>query len=250
MKYALFFDIDGTIATYDQPISSKLKERILQLKNMGHAIFLCTGRGYSDIPNNILDIGFHGYICSIGAYIRTKEQVIRQIPFPETYIHEIHRLLTESHISAYFESDSNIYQAPQAYQLEHEFPYYQNAADFNHFYTIAYHMIPGQSLDLLLPYLNQIKARAIPQTDNCGDIVMPGCDKAIGMQYLLRHLHMEHYKTIVFGDSLNDLEMFVDADYAVAMGQGPFALKKHADMVTASFQEDGVLLALNRLFPA
>lgn len=248
MNYALFFDIDGTIATYNQPISSKLRERILQIKNMGHAIFLSTGRSYSDIPEDILSIGFDGYICSIGAYIRTKDQVIRHIPFPETYIHEIHNLLNKSHISAYFESENRIYQAPQAYSLKHEFPLYKNISDFGHFYTIAYHMLPGQSLNLLLPYLNQIQARIIPQTDTHGDIVMPGCDKGIGMQYLLRHLHMEHYKTIAFGDSLNDLEMFAAAGYAVAMGHGPAALKQQADMVTASFNEDGVLLALNTLF--
>lgn len=248
-KYALFFDIDGTIATYAQPISKKLKERILHIKHMGHSIFLCTGRSYSDIPDNILDIGFHGHICSIGAYIRANDRIIHQNPFPAAYIDEIHHLLEKSQISAYFESDCNIYRAEYAYPLKHEFPQYQDAVDFSHFYTIAYHMMPGQTLNLLLPYLNQIQARAIPQTDTYGDIVMPGCDKALGMKRLLKHLHMEDYKTIVFGDSLNDLEMFLAADYAVAMGHAPDALKEKADMVTGSFQKDGVLEALNSLFP-
>lgn len=48
---------------------------------------------------------------------------------------------------------------------------------------------------------------------------------------------------VVFGDDYNDLDMFDDTFYKVAMGNGCDALKAKADYVAAANVEDGIYKA-------
>ena len=48
---------------------------------------------------------------------------------------------------------------------------------------------------------------------------------------------------MVFGDDYNDLDMFDDTFYKVAMGNGCDALKAKADYVAAAHVEDGIYKA-------
>ncbi len=50
----------------------------------------------------------------------------------------------------------------------------------------------------------------------------------------------------VFGDQFNDVPMFDRAGFSVAMGQAPDAVKAKADEVSASNDEDGVAVAIDR----
>lgn len=48
---------------------------------------------------------------------------------------------------------------------------------------------------------------------------------------------------VVFGDDYNDLDMFDDAFYKIAMGNGCDALKERADYVTETNVNDGIYQA-------
>lgn len=246
-NYVFFFDIDSTIATYEQPISEPLKEMILYAKKLRHKVFICTGRGYSDIPSDIMALGFDGHICSTGAYIRIRDQVIHSVPFPNSCIQSIYQLLRTHGISAYFESDRQIYRAESLEPLAHSVPDFLEAPADAKVYSVAYHLADGQDTSPLLPYLSSIGARAIPQSEHSGDIIMPGCNKAAGMRIILSFLHLEDFYTIAIGDSPNDIEMLKAADLGIAMGHAPEELKKHADMITGTFEEDGACMALKKL---
>jgi len=52
---------------------------------------------------------------------------------------------------------------------------------------------------------------------------------------------------IVFGDSMNDIKMFANADYSVCMGQAKEEVKQKADYVTSSLEEDGIYHACEAL---
>ena len=55
---------------------------------------------------------------------------------------------------------------------------------------------------------------------------------------------MEYY---AFGDGFNDLEMFAEVDYSIAMGNGCDLLKERATYVTDSIHENGIYNALKNL---
>jgi HAD superfamily hydrolase (TIGR01484 family) len=75
-----------------------------------------------------------------------------------------------------------------------------------------------------------------------------GLTKATGLSLAARRLGVPAAETIAFGDMPNDIPMFAWAGYGVAMANGHPELKAVADEVTASHDEDGIALVLDRLF--
>lgn len=77
-----------------------------------------------------------------------------------------------------------------------------------------------------------------------------GLTKATGLAIAARRLGVTAAETLAFGDMPNDIPMFAWAARGVAMANAHDELKAVADEVTASNDEDGVAVVLERLFPA
>lgn len=74
----------------------------------------------------------------------------------------------------------------------------------------------------------------------------PGVTKGKGLTALAGHLGLERGQLMACGDSGNDLAMLRAAGLGVAMGNAEPAVKQAAVWVTASNDEDGVALAVER----
>ncbi len=53
-------------------------------------------------------------------------------------------------------------------------------------------------------------------------------------------------ETITMGDDRNDMDMLQEAGFGIAMGNAHKSIQEIADYVTASNEEDGVALALEK----
>jgi len=71
-----------------------------------------------------------------------------------------------------------------------------------------------------------------------------GVTKGTALTYMLDHLGIAPEATICFGDNCNDLDLIQRAGIGVAMRHAPEALRRHADYVTGTNDEDGVGHAL------
>ena len=76
------------------------------------------------------------------------------------------------------------------------------------------------------------------------DITANGADKGKGILAMARHEGFDVSRTMAFGDGGNDTSMILQAGIGVAMGNAIDALKHHADYVTTSVDDDGILNAL------
>lgn len=74
-----------------------------------------------------------------------------------------------------------------------------------------------------------------------------GLTKATGLSLAARRLGMTSADAIAFGDMPNDVPMFGWAAHGVAMANAHDTLKAVADEVTASNDDDGIALVLERL---
>ncbi|MHC5905142.1 HAD family hydrolase [Streptomyces sp. S6] len=74
-----------------------------------------------------------------------------------------------------------------------------------------------------------------------------GLSKATGLSLAARRLRLKSTDTIAFGDMPNDLPMFAWSARGVAMANAHAELKAVADEVTASNEEDGIAVVLERL---
>lgn len=78
------------------------------------------------------------------------------------------------------------------------------------------------------------------------DISAPGVSKGNGLVQLARIMDIPMEKTCAFGDFENDLSMFREAGFAVAMANGSPEVKAAAHLVTLSNDQDGVAFALEK----
>ena len=76
------------------------------------------------------------------------------------------------------------------------------------------------------------------------DITAQGADKGKGILAIAAHEGLDPRYTIAFGDGGNDTSMILQAGIGIAMGNAIPDLKRQADYVTSSVDEDGILGAL------
>ena len=79
------------------------------------------------------------------------------------------------------------------------------------------------------------------------DVLPREGSKARGVEEVCAHLGIARERVMVFGDGLNDVEMFRHAGFAVAMGNARAELKAIADYVTREVGDDGIWHALHTL---
>ena len=75
-------------------------------------------------------------------------------------------------------------------------------------------------------------------------------NKATALHHLLLHWDRTFADVIAIGDDVNDVELVAQAGIGIAMANGVPDLLAVADWVTASNEEDGVALAIDRLLAA
>ena len=78
------------------------------------------------------------------------------------------------------------------------------------------------------------------------DVITAGNSKATGIRALIHTLNTDSIITYAFGDGANDLEMFQEVDYAIAMGNAIPLLKEKADYVSAGHDKGGVIQGLKQ----
>lgn len=79
------------------------------------------------------------------------------------------------------------------------------------------------------------------------DLIVPGCHKASGLKRLVKRWGISPEQCAAFGDGGNDIEMLKYCGHSYAMANAPENVKQAAKQVCPSNEEDGVLVALERL---
>ncbi len=108
----------------------------------------------------------------------------------------------------------------------------------------------GAVLDAVRGELEQVVApypiRVFKSQTDYLEIVHDAVGKAKGVAGAAQLLGVDQKQVLTIGDAENDLDMLEWAGMGVAMGQAPDVVKQAADAVTASVDEDGAALALER----
>lgn len=81
------------------------------------------------------------------------------------------------------------------------------------------------------------------------EVIPRAVNKGQGLRAACAAIGIDPGQAIAFGDSQNDIEMLKAAGVGVAMGNAEAAVKAAADQVTASNNQNGIAVALERLMP-
>ncbi|MFS4465305.1 Cof-type HAD-IIB family hydrolase [Staphylococcus haemolyticus] len=83
--------------------------------------------------------------------------------------------------------------------------------------------------------------------ENWIDITHKDVDKGKTIRFLQQLLNISSEQTIVFGDGLNDIPLFENARFKVAMDNAYPELKRKANLISIDNDRDGVIETLNTL---
>ena len=259
-KKLVFLDIDGTLLLNGGPVSGKVAQALKQAYDNGHFLCICTGRAYSEVPEEMKR--FDGVISAAGACVMWKDKILQAEYFAEEEKEFVTGLLEEAGATYIMEGFGNLYMKRDI--RERFFRELESARDeermlLGFFYkTIPFDSVQEAERVHKCSYFyaekdsfwfrERLRARDMSVTSfsqaetrgNSGEITKTAFTKGTAVHYLSDHLGVPVKDTIAIGDSENDLEMLKAAGVGIAMGNASDYVKETADDVTKPVTEDGV----------
>lgn len=253
-KYALFFDIDGTLVsfqTHEIPPSTILA--LTQAKANGHKVFIATGRPPIIITNlGAIEHLIDGYVTTNGALCFVGNDVVscKSIPQEEARLVVKDAQEKQYGVIVIGEKDVAIFD-PKG---EVDYIFGQQLAVKNLHLAKAVEEVIDQRILQLTPFFDKDYERELmSRLPGCTsgrwhpaftDITAKGADKGEGLLAMASHQGLNPQQTMAFGDGGNDSSMVRGAGIGVAMGNAIDELKEIADYVTTSVDDDGIRNAL------
>lgn len=276
-KY-IFLDVDGTLFDPElRRIPDSAMEAITKAKENGHKIFICTGRSYSEVSEfRNMAFELEGFICSSGAVVEINKSIVYENFISGEDIEYIIELVESKSAGYILEGSECLFLDPISYS--HFAGYFEK--DFGNdkdiiykkmnerkFYTIAEYDKRKHNVCKVSVYAEKTDAAetvkeiraGLPEKFNLVEVVtydneehifaeinMRGISKATGLDIVLNHFKADVTDTISYGDSMNDMEMLQHSHIGVCMGNGVEELKKVADDITASYDQNGIYLSFKK----
>ena len=247
----IFFDIDDTLRNSKTGfIPSTIPTVFQQLRDRGILTGIATGRGIFGVVPEIKALKPDFFVTLNGAYIEDKKGSV-------LYSHKIARDKVEeyiawtkevgidyglvgSHEAKLSRRTEMISQAidPIYPDLEVDPDFYQKE-DIYQMWTFE-----DQGDDLTLPESLASTLRMVRWHEHSSDVVSISGSKATGVAKVVDQLGLKPENVMVFGDGLNDSELFDYAGISVAMGISHDNIKEKADYITKTLEENGIFDAI------
>lgn len=270
MKYKLLvLDVDGTLLNDEREISKRTLAALLKVQQMGVRIVLASGRPtYGLMPlAKTLELGnYGGFILSYNGcqIIRAQNGEIlferrinpEMLPYLEKkarkngfaiFTYHDDTLITDSPDNEYIKNEALLNNLKIIKEDE-----FSTAIDF----APCKCMLVSDKEEALIGLEQHWEKRLAGTLDAFRsepyflEVVPCGVDKANTLGALLEHLGVTREEVIAIGDGVCDVTMLQLAGMGVAMGHSQDSVKVCADYVTASNEEDGVALAVEKLILA
>lgn len=270
-KKVVFLDIDGTLteAGSNEPPASALWA-IERAREEGHLVFLCSGRNYGML-SSLLKYDFDGVVASAGGYIVCQGKVIYDCPMTEVQrqtalevirAHGIYRTV-ECRDGSYTDAEFKEFLRTHAAEGSNsELLRWREQIEksLNILPMEQYGGEPVYKIVVMSPTREQIEAAGrelLPDFWFCvqdenrggfvnGELMNKSFDKGQGVERVCEYLGMSTSDSIAIGDSMNDREMLEMAGLGICMANGSEEMKRLADDVCPSVQENGIREAFLR----
>lgn len=259
-KGVVFFDVDGTLIDVSKGIKNpteKTKESIKKLNEFGYLTILATGRPMSLLGEELMNLGFSGYIASNGSYAEIENEIIFDSPINNDDLMEIILYFNENKVDYILEGQKenyvydfkseNLLELIKKVDLEkHCFvdKWEANSVRTNKIIVVSrdeevYKTIKEN-------YSNKYAFMTHPTGDTF-EIYMKKYTKGYGIEQLINKLGISQENTYAFGDGENDIEMFQTVKHGIAMEGYHGKLKDHAYDFTTDVENEGIYEGLKKL---
>lgn len=271
---AIVLDIDGTLINKEKVILNKTKNIIKKAQKIGIKIILASGRPTSGIIQYAKELELeknNGYIVSYnGAKVVSTED--NKVHLNETLdkklTYSILKHLENYNVITFIDNDEylfvkdvyknninihgknfNIIKSEKEdnqlkiCELDNLYDY---TGELNKILVAGdTEFLQNNILDIIKPFKAQINAEF--SEDYLLEISKKNIHKAKGLQVALEELNILRKDIITFGDGENDISMLDYSGVSVAMENANSKVKKYADFITTSNEEDGIAETIKQI---
>ena len=254
MIKALFFDIDGTLVSFNtHKVAQSTIEGLNIAKERGIKIFISTGRPLSFI-NNLEDIEhlIDGYITTNGSYNFMGKSVISMHSIPKEEVLTLVDYLNKHEYPAILVGTDNTAVINHKPIVDRIVIDTLNITNID--FSITAKTVLQQDILQITPFITQEQQDIImPQIPHCAserwhpefiDTVNKQASKGKALSDIVAYNDLLISETMAFGDGGNDISMLLKAGVGVAMGNANDNVKAMANYVTSSADDDGIYKAL------
>lgn len=254
MIKALFFDIDGTLVSFDSHrIPSSAVDAIATAKSKGVEIYIATGRPRAIIDNlGPVEPYIDGYITTNGAYCFIGDTEVSCSAIAPDDVAAVLRAADRGNFSCMVVGERSFAMHNPTPEAEYIFGELLNVADIGADVPVG--SVLDQRILQLTPIVDEDGERQLLQSlgavEACrwhpafADLTARGVSKAKGLAEIARARGFSPADTMAFGDGGNDMAIIRAAGTGVAMGNANECLKAVADYVTDSVDNSGIAKAL------
>ncbi len=266
----MFIDIDGTLADSKGQISEENIAAIKEIEKEDFEIVFCSGR-YNGFLMEILKKRHCGRyaISSNGSliYDYDKETILysKQIPFD--LLKNLYEYCNKMGLSIIFNGLQKRYgnKIDRYENKRNHFTDVHRLEDISDIRNelITQVVIGSPSYDQMLEVGRYLRKRSDVEIVNLSttlkeknkasksgyfyDVALKGTNKGEAIKRFIELMHTSKDNCIAIGDHVNDLGMFEEVGYCIAMDNALQDLKDKADFVTKSNDENGVAHAIKHL---
>lgn len=266
------FDLDGTLLSSKQKISNSTKEGLKLIKNRGDLPIFVTGRHPLTVEKYIKEVDIDWFIGLNGgliynfkekklyhetfmnfedakalAYYAKKTNIGFSLYTPNEII-----VFNINHVSQEMKKFINYAYKSINHKILHQWESFSEEEWENYFkktYKIIM-MTLSKNVDNLHHHLkNSFKDNLNIYLGGLGTIE---CNPSIVNKWngikKFKASNPQIKKIIAFGDGHNDHEMIQNSDFGIAMGQGVDPLKKIANFITNTNDDDGILKGIKKIY--
>ncbi len=258
-------DMDGTLLNKNHVVSEENKKALKRATELGVNIAISTGRIFASakIYANVTGIKAP-LICSNGAYVREKDsdEILFKSVLNEEVLNSIYNIIKKHNLLAYFDTPYGIIsdtKIPEndSHRIMNELVNNEDKIKFYEFsdFKEAFNLYKNDILKAIIietknsSKIDEIKGEVeslkedidiVHSWNGAIEVMAKGTSKGEAVKLIAKRLNIKKEEIMCIGDSENDLSMLKEAGFAVVMGNAEDSVKKYADYVTDTNENNGV----------
>lgn len=268
MIKAIFIDIDGTLLNSKREITTNTKETIKECIRKGIKVVLASGRSRTITREYQELAGTSPYIISSNGadvYDIEKDLEIYSTSLNKDAVNKIFDFSQKNNYKINFNYNFELVMNKMFYPDEKD-----NVKTEEEIHNIIEKekivqcVVANKDIEKMIEFKQYLKDNLVgvkieneskrlkdinlkPSNHYYCDITSLGAAKGSAIKKLCQYLHIEKNEIVVIGDGENDVSMFETTDNSVAMGNATAEVKKKANYITDSNDEEGVAKILKKV---
>lgn len=252
-KKYFFFDIDGTLTStkIHSMVPDNTQEALHKLQENGHFVAIATGRPYYFAHEFASRLNIDNMVCNGGNDLYVDGVCIHHESFDrELALEAIHQCL-EKDISFCVSIDNTPRRLTHNTHFLRDLNGHEYRGELEIIEDLNYDDIPSFERVFIAirkedEHQLAVFQKQMPSRYHEEYLILEPDDKYQGIDRLIKMINAPKGDIVVFGDGSNDIKMFQQAPFSIAMGNGITQLKELADFVTKSSDDDGISFALKQ----